>query len=209
MTYNCSLPFMIIISEGRNRPEKETTMKNKKDLFTIPNIIGYVRILLIPVFCWLYIRAETAGDYFWATMVVLFSSFTDLFDGLIARKFNQVTELGKVLDPVADKLTHCAMAVCLVTRYPLMWALLGLMAVKESYMAYMGIKYIKKDRMMDGAQWYGKVCTACLFAGMVVLFFFYNMQILWANLLIGSLMLLMLVTLLLYVRFYRNLEKNQ
>ena len=54
---------------------------HKKDLFTIPNIIGYVRILLIPVFCWLYIAAETKTGYLLAAGVVLFSSFTDLFDG--------------------------------------------------------------------------------------------------------------------------------
>ena len=150
-------------------------MKNKKDLFTIPNIICYVRILLIPVFCWLYMTADCPRDYMLATFVVLFSSFTDLFDGMIARKFNQVTQLGKILDPVADKLTHGAMAICLLTRYPLMWALLVLMLIKEGYMAVMGIKYLKQDRMMDGAMWYGKVCTASLFAGMVVLFFFYSM----------------------------------
>ena len=181
---------------------------NKKDLFTIPNIIGYVRILLIPLFCWVYIHAETKSDYLFATGIVLFSSFTDLFDGMIARKFHQVTELGKILDPVADKLTHAAMALCLITRYPLMWALAALMAVKEGYMAFMGLKYLKKDRMMDGAMWYGKICTASLFAGMVVLFFFYDMPALWANLLIGALMAIMLVTFLMYIRFYSNMKKE-
>lgn len=181
---------------------------DKKDLFTIPNIIGYVRILLIPVFCWIYMTAQTPADYLWATGVVLFSSFTDLFDGMIARKFNQVTELGKILDPVADKLTHGAMVLCLLTRYPLMWALAALMIVKEGYMAVMGIRYLKKDRMMDGAMWYGKVCTASLFAGMVVLFFFYDMPALWANLLIGALMVIMLVTFLMYIRFYRSMKKE-
>ena len=130
---------------------------NKKDLFTIPNIISYVRILLIPVFCWLYITAETRADYLWATGVVLFSSLTDLFDGMIARKCNMVTELGKVLDPVADKLTHAAMAICLAVRYPFMWALIALMAVKEGYMAVMGVRFLKKGKMLDGAMWYGKV----------------------------------------------------
>ena len=182
---------------------------DKKDIFTIPNIIGYVRILLIPVFCWLYIRAETVSDYMWATGVVLFSSFTDLFDGMFARKFNQVTELGKILDPVADKLTHGAMALCLLTRYPLMWALLGLMAIKEGYMAIMGIKYLKKGTMMDGAMWYGKICTASLFAGMVILFFFYDLSISAANILIGTLMAIMLATLFMYIRFYVRLGKEQ
>ena len=125
---------------------------------------------------------------------------------MIARKFHQVTDLGKILDPVADKLTHGAMALCLLTRYPLMWLLLIIMLVKEGYMACMGIKYLKQGKMMDGAMWYGKLCTASVFAGMVLLFFVYNMNPLCANLLIAGLALIMMVTLILYIRFYRNME---
>lgn len=181
---------------------------SKKELFTIPNLIGYLRILLIPVFCWLYIRADSPADYMWATGVVLFSSFTDLFDGMLARKLNQVTDLGKILDPVADKLTHGAMAICLLTRYPLMWALLALMLLKEGYMAFMGLKYLKQGHMMNGAMWYGKVCTASLFAGMVVLFFGYGFKRVWANTIIAVLMGIMAVTLLLYIRFYSKTEAS-
>lgn len=183
-------------------------MKNKKDLFTIPNIIGYVRIALIPVFCWLYLTADCAADYDWAVAVVLLSSFTDLFDGMIARKFNQVTQLGKILDPVADKLTHAAMAICLMTRYPMMWALAGLMLIKEGYMAIMGIRFLKKDRMMDGAMWFGKICTAAVFAGMVILFFFTELPEVLANIVIGIMMAVMLAALLMYIRFYHEMGKN-
>ena len=90
----------------------------KQDLFTIPNLMSYARVLLIPLFCWLYLTAESLSDYFWASAVVLLSSLTDLLDGKIARRFHMVTELGKVLDPVADKLTHAALAVCLATATP-------------------------------------------------------------------------------------------
>lgn len=182
---------------------------NKKDIFTIPNMICYLRILLIPVFCWMYITAETGSDYLWATAVVLFSSFTDLFDGMIARKFNQVTELGKVLDPVADKLTHAALAICLATRYPLMWALIALMAVKEGYMAIMGIKMLKQDKMLDGAMWFGKICTATLFTGLCVLFFFYNLTPLAANIIICVMMGVMLATLCLYIPVYRKMKEEK
>ena len=85
----------------------------KKEIFSIPNIMGYFRILLIPVFCYLYITAESEREYLYAAFVVLISSLTDLFDGKIARRFNMITELGKALDPIADKLTHGALAVCL------------------------------------------------------------------------------------------------
>ena len=180
----------------------------KKDLFTIPNMIGYLRLLLIPVFCWRYLTAKTAADYMLATGIVLFSSFTDLFDGMIARKFNQVTELGKVLDPVADKLTHGALAICLAIRYPLMWALIGLMAVKEGYMAIMGIRFLKKDKMLDGAMWFGKVCTATLFIGLFVLFLFYDMNIIVANALIAIMMAVMLATLLMYIPIFRKMKEE-
>lgn len=179
---------------------------NKKDIFTIPNMIGYLRILLIPVFCWIYIRADSGRDYMIATGVVLFSSFTDLFDGMIARKFNQVTELGKVLDPVADKLTHAALAVCLAVRYPFMWALIALMAVKEGFMGIMGIYFLKQDKMLNGAMWFGKICTATLFAGLCVLFFFYQIPKAAANSIIAVMMAVMLITFLLYISVYHKMK---
>ena len=76
---------------------------SKQEIFSIPNLMGYFRILMIPVFCYLYIGKKM---YLEASAVVLLSSLTDLFDGKIARKFNMVTELGKLLDPVANKMTH-------------------------------------------------------------------------------------------------------
>ena len=181
---------------------------NKKDIFTIPNCISYFRILLIPVICWLYLRAETSADYVIATSVTLFSSFTDLFDGMIARKFNQVTELGKVLDPAADKLTHAALAICLAIKHPLMWALIGLMAVKELYMAIMGIYFLKRDMMINGAQMHGKICTTILFVGLLVLFFFYNIDEIWVNVVICIMMAAMLVSFILYIIMYTKMVKE-
>ncbi len=181
---------------------------NKKDLFTIPNLLSYLRILLIPVFCWMYLHAQTQQDYLWAAGVVLVSSITDLFDGMIARKFHQVTELGKVLDPVADKLTHAALTFCLATRYPLLWALLALMAVKEGYMAWMGLHFLKQGKMLDGAMWFGKVCTAVLFAGLFCLFVFYRMSAVTANILILVMMALMLFTLCRYIPVFRKMKSS-
>lgn len=181
---------------------------NKKDIFTIPNIIGYVRIFLIPVFCYIYLTAETQKEYFLATGIVLFSSFTDLFDGMIARKFNMVTELGKVLDPVADKLTHAALAICLAIRYPLMWALIALMVVKEGYMGIMGLIFLQKGKKLNGAMWFGKVCTATLFIGLFVLFLFSQMPLVFVNTIIIVMMVVMLITLIMYVPVFKNMKKE-
>ena len=180
----------------------------KKELFTIPNMMGYMRILLIPVFCWVYLTAKTPAQYFAATGIVLFSSLTDLFDGMIARKFNQVTELGKVLDPVADKLTHAALAICLAVRYPLMWALIALMAIKEGYMGLMGLKFLKKGKMLDGAMWFGKICTAVLFVGLLVLFVWYDMPIAAVDGLIVFMMAIMAITLAMYVPEFKKMAQE-
>lgn len=175
---------------------------------SIPNLMGYFRILLIPVFCWLYLNAETQTDILWAAAVVAISSLTDLFDGMVARNFHMVTDLGKIVDPVADKLTHAALAVCLATRYPLMWLLIGLMVLKEGYMAVMGLIFLRKGRMIDGAMWFGKVCTATLFVGMLVMFLFPNVDITVCDTLIGIMMIVMLVTLVKYVILYTRMLRE-
>ena len=74
----------------------------KKDIFSIPNILSFVRILLIPIFVWLYVTAGTSGEYYLAAAVVVASGITDFLDGQIARRCNMITEFGKFLDPLAD-----------------------------------------------------------------------------------------------------------
>lgn len=179
-----------------------------KEVFNIPNMMGYLRIILIPVFCYLYLTAQTPKEYMISFAVMILSSITDLFDGMIARKFNMVSDLGKVLDPVADKLTHAALAICLAIRYPMMWALIVLMAVKEGYMAVMGLKYLKQDKMMNGAMWYGKICTATLFVGLIVLIVFYQMPVLYVNIIIWVMMAVMAFTLIQYILFYRKMKQE-
>ena len=179
---------------------------SKKEIFSIPNLMGYFRILLIPVFCYLYITAETEREYLYAALVVLLSSLTDLFDGKIARRFHMVTELGKALDPIADKLTHAALAICLATRYPMMWALIALMLVKEGYMGVMGLIFLKKGKMLDGAMWFGKVCTAVLFAGLLVLFLFSQLEAAVVNGIIMIMMGIMIVTLCMYVPVFQKMK---
>ena len=106
---------------------------SKKELLSIPNLMGYFRLIMIPVFVWLYLKASTDADYYRAAIVMGISSITDMFDGMIARKFNMITEFGKFLDPLADKLTHGAILLCLWSRYPLILLLLVL------FVAFVGL----------------------------------------------------------------------
>lgn len=148
-------------------------MYSKDQIFSVPNILGYFRILLIPVFMYLYLSATTITDYCISAGVVALSMLTDFFDGQIARRFNQITELGKLVDPIADKLTQAGLVICVAMHYKsvYIWALFVLLVVKEIYMAVMSLVILKHNgNRMDGAKWYGKVCTAVLFISMILLF---------------------------------------
>ncbi len=176
----------------------------KKELFTIPNLMGYFRLLMIPVFCYLYLTDR----YIPAIAVIIISSLTDMFDGMIARKFHMITDLGKMLDPVADKLTHGALAVCLALKYPLMWVLIVLMIIKETYMAVKGLGNIKKGMPIEGAKIYGKVCTAYLFVMLIVLLVFRTMPVKAAYILILIGIFIMAQTLVLYMIDFRRRTKQ-
>ena len=163
-------------------------MKNgidKREIFSIPNLMGYFRILLIPVFSWMYCTADSTGDYYAAAVVVGVSGLTDMFDGKIARRFNMITELGKFIDPLADKLTQAALLLCLAVRYPLMRAVLALFVIKEGFMLAMGALLLPRGRKLDGAMWFGKVCTAVLYAVLFLLLLLPGIGTAAANVLIG------------------------
>ena len=145
----------------------------KKDIFSIPNILSFVRILLIPIFVWLYVTAGTSGEYYLAAAVVVASGITDFLDGQIARRCNMITEFGKFLDPLADKLTQGTLFLCIAINYPLMWILLAIWLLKDGFMAIMGLVLLKtKQTKLDGARWYGKVCTAIIYVAVLALLFF-------------------------------------
>lgn len=183
---------------------------DKKEIFSIPNIMGYFRILLIPFFIFAYIKAQTTTDYILAALIIGFSGLTDLFDGMVARKFDMVTELGKLIDPLADKLTQLAIVVCLSTRYNLIILLVVLFLIKEGFMSIVGIIMLKKfNRKLDGAMWFGKVCTAVLYIVMFVLLLLPSIPLMIANILIGICALIMVLTLVLYIPVFVKMSSEE
>ncbi len=139
-------------------------MPSKKELLSIPNIICYFRILLVPIFMYVYLTAETEGDYLLSAGVLTLSGFSDFLDGYIARKYNLITEWGKLIDPLADKLTQVVCAALLVYTYPAYWIVLIIIVVKDVMLAVAGYYIFKKTgRKMDGAQLPGKIATAVFF----------------------------------------------
>ena len=136
----------------------------KEQAFSIPNLLSYFRLLLIPAFVILYMQEKFPA----ALAVLAASGLSDTLDGRIARKYNMVTDLGKFIDPVADKLTQFAMIICVATRFPAMWILLIIHTVKELIMLVFGIYILRKTDTVNSAKWYGKLCTGVIYAVMMV-----------------------------------------
>ena len=141
----------------------------KKEIITIPNLLSLFRLTLIPVYISIYLNAKTAADYYLAAAILAVSCLTDLIDGKIARHFNMISTLGKILDPLADKLTQFTLIVCLTVKYPILKYLVCLFVLKESFQLIAGCLNLKKGKMLKGALMTGKICTTILFVSLIVL----------------------------------------
>lgn len=133
----------------------------KNRIFTIPNLLSLLRLAMIPLLLWLYLEKQ---EYLWTAVVVVLSGATDIIDGFIARKYDLISDLGKALDPIADKLTQIAMLYCLGTSFPEIRILLVLLVVKEVVTGMMSLVSIRRTGKVEGAQWHGKVTTVLLYA---------------------------------------------
>lgn len=180
----------------------------KKQLLSIPNLMGYFRIVLLPFIVWRYVTAETIQDFYVAAALIGISGITDFFDGFIARKFHMVTKVGKVLDPIADKITQAGIVVALATRFKLMIPLIILFVIKEGYMGIMGLVMLRNGKMLDGAKWYGKVCTAVLYVVMFVLILFPNISLKYANAMINVCIVLMIYSFLSYIPVFLKMKRQ-
>lgn len=143
--------------------EREPSMPHDKKtanrILTVPNAMSALRILIVPVFAALYLRGHVAA----AVGVLVFSGLTDMLDGLIARRFNQITDLGKMLDPFADKLTQGVVALCIAVRFPSIRPLLLLFILKELLMLSCALVLLRKHKRPCAAKWYGKAATVMFY----------------------------------------------
>ncbi len=179
-------------------------MERLKFVWNIPNVLSLVRIVLLPIFAVLYLN----NLILWALLVLLLSGLTDLFDGVIARRFNQITEIGKLLDPVADKLTQITVMLCLVMRNAALIPLAIICLVKEVLQAIGGWILLSKNSTIRGSKWFGKVSTFLFYAVMLLI-------VLWADMppwLLTALIALVAITMLFsffkYLQLYFKLRKE-
>lgn len=147
-----------------------------KGSLTIPNLLSVVRIILIPIFVYLFYTGDIKG----ALIIILISGLTDLLDGKIARRFNQISPLGKLLDPAADKLTQITIAIMLFVEFnksesdavrSFRYVFLLFLA-KEAIMLVGSLILLAKNIRPGAAEIYGKVSTFTFYTVMLLIIAF-------------------------------------
>lgn len=147
--------------------ENEKWSFKPSDLVTVPNLITYVRFLLVAPFMYFFIK----GNYIIAMLCIGLSGLSDCFDGLFARRLNQVTSLGKILDPIADKITLFCVALCMLFYAPKLLPLMIILMVKEIAMLICGLVLLIKKIAPPAAKWYGKFATVVFYFSVCVIIF--------------------------------------
>lgn len=177
----------------------------KGQVFTIPNLLSLFRLLLIPVILWAFLKKQ---DRVLTIVLLAVSAVSDILDGQIARKFNMVSDLGKALDPVADKMTQGCMVICLSAVYPLMKYLLAMCVLRELCMTVFGLLVIRKNNAVHSANWYGKVNTVILLGTVIALLVFPGLPEQFRNALIILCIVSEAVSLALYMRYFLRVLKQ-
>lgn len=148
----------------------------KKEIFTIPNLLSLFRLALLPLYVVIYLDADETREYILAGSIMAVSCLTDAIDGKIARQFNMISTVGKILDPLADKITQFTLTFCLSLKYPILNPVLCLFLVKEIFQLVVGVMNLRKGKMLPGALMAGKVCTTVLFVSLIALVLFPNLD---------------------------------
>ncbi len=179
-------------------------MKN----FNIPNLLSIFRILLVPVFIYYYRLSLASHDFLIPLVIIVVSGLSDFLDGYIARKYHQITEFGKVLDPIADKLTQFVIVFCMIYRFPLSTLLFIILILKDGMLLVNGLYFLKKGKKLDGAKWYGKVATTVFYVTAFILLLIPHLSNWFANLCIIVTSICMLISLIMYGRVYYDMKKS-
>ena len=180
----------------------------KKEILTIPNLLSLFRLLLIPVYIVIYLNATDASHYYLSAGILAVSCITDMIDGKVARHFNMISTVGKILDPLADKATQFTLIVCLAMRYAVLRHLIVLFVVKESFQLLAGGFALRKGKMLDGALLPGKICTTVLFISLIALVMIPQMPYDIVTLIAAVDAMFMLISFVSYILAYFGKDKK-
>jgi len=183
-----------------------TLNKEKCKLKNIPNLLTVFRLLLIPVMLY-YLFADNLKI---ALVIYVLASATDVVDGFVARKFNMITNLGKILDPLADKLLQFAALIGLwYSKIIPLWILIVFFC-KEILMGIGCFKLMLKDNVIVQAKWFGKLSTCIFFLAIIVSMLrrYFDVLAPYPVILMIIALIMALFSLIMYVRNYLKVVKE-
>ena len=148
---------------------KDKVRKLFSHVWTIPNVLTMIRLLLVPVFVVVYFRTSAEPKYA-ALAIFAAASLTDMLDGYLARKLNQITDFGKLFDPLADKLMVLSALVCQAVTGVFPWAAVIVVACKELVMVLGGLFMLSRDVVVY-SNIVGKAAQVCFILSLILSFF--------------------------------------
>ena len=133
----------------------------------IPNILSVIRLILVGVFIYTFYNVSKIA----AVIVFICAGITDVIDGILARKFNWITNVGKILDPIADKSMQCTVLLCMsIGPEPMIpWWLTAFFIIKEVTMAMGAIFLFKKKDTVVSSRWFGKLAVCIFYAAIFII----------------------------------------
>ena len=175
---------------------------------SIPNILSIFRLLLIPIFVITFLLYGDESSVIPA-IILLISGVTDMADGFIARRYNMITDLGKILDPLADKLTLFFVCLTLSTRYPSLLVLTGVFFIKELLMLIGGIVVFKKGGKVQSSKWFGKMATALMYCTLILVIITTELTDVSQHILVIAMIIVLIFTLIMYIPTYLRIKRDQ
>ena len=181
----------------------------------IPNILSVIRIILVFVFVFVFFVLDNPIV---AILIFLLAGATDVLDGYLARKYNWITNLGKILDPLADKMMQCTVLVCLLIKNYIPWWFVLPFFVKEVTTLIVGSIVIRRRSVVVVSKWYGKA-SVCLFYATIVIAvilrltcgdLFANYSNIWLEILVfAPAAIFATIAFIAYIKHYSTLKKEE
>jgi cardiolipin synthase len=151
----------------------------------------------------------TKAEHYWiAGGILAVSCLTDLVDGKIARKFNMISSVGKVLDPLADKMTQLTLIICLSVHHKVLRIMLALFLIKEFFQLFAMLIFLKRGKALDGALYIGKVCTTVLFTSLFFMVLLPGLSELATDVITAVCCVFLTISFIEYVRAYCGKNKK-
>lgn len=188
--------------------ENKKIITQKSDLWTVPNLLTYLRFVLVIPFVILFLNEK----YLLSAICIGLSGISDCLDGFFARRLNQVTPLGKILDPIADKITLISVMFCMVFYAPNVIPILIVLIAKDVIMLMGGVSLLRRRITPPAAEWFGKLATIVFYFAVCIIIFL-KAVVNYENILIDDILLsitavAMLYALYRYSKIYKALIKE-